>query len=253
VGFIVTTLTGTNRAVVRFYNQRETAEQWIKAGKEATHWTWLSCHRFRANEVRLLLGIIAQNLGNPLRRFVLPRAIQSCSLTSLQQRALQDRGAAHPAWPVLGAGRQARLIEWRRQWLEGALQTTASADVVFLDPDNGLKGETSGHEARANRTAAEYAFLDELDPFLRRGQSVVVYQHQTRVGDMKTQARTWLRMLGQNLNVSPPWAVIFRLGLVRAYFVLPAERHREVLWERGQNLRDRWARYVELVGADEPS
>ena len=28
VGFIVTTLTGTNRAVVRFYNQRGTAEAW---------------------------------------------------------------------------------------------------------------------------------------------------------------------------------------------------------------------------------
>jgi len=56
VGFIVTTLTGTNQAVVRFYNQRGTAEQWIKEGKAATHWTRLSCHRFRANEVRLLLG-----------------------------------------------------------------------------------------------------------------------------------------------------------------------------------------------------
>src|SRR5438876_1828530 len=44
VGFIVTTLTGTNQAVVRFYNQRGTAEQWIKEGKEATHWTRLSCH-----------------------------------------------------------------------------------------------------------------------------------------------------------------------------------------------------------------
>src|SRR5712691_890650 len=72
VGFIVTTLTGTNRAVVRFYNQRGTAEQWIKEGKTATHWTRLSCHRFRANEVRLLLGVIAYNLGNLLRRLVLP-------------------------------------------------------------------------------------------------------------------------------------------------------------------------------------
>jgi hypothetical protein len=54
VGFIVTTLTGTNR--------RGTAEQWIKEGKAATHWTRLSCHRFRANEVRLLLGVIAYNL-----------------------------------------------------------------------------------------------------------------------------------------------------------------------------------------------
>ena len=68
VGFIVTTLTVTNRAVVRLYNQRGTAEQWIREGKEATLWTGLSCHRFRANEVRLLLGVIAYNLGNLLRR-----------------------------------------------------------------------------------------------------------------------------------------------------------------------------------------
>src|SRR5436853_6786410 len=66
--------------------QRATAEQWIKEGKEATHWTRLSCHRFPANEVRLLLGVIAYTLGNLLRRLVLPVAIQSWSLTSLQQR-----------------------------------------------------------------------------------------------------------------------------------------------------------------------
>jgi Transposase DDE domain group 1 len=33
VGFIVTNLTGPSRAVVHFYNQRGTAEQWIKEGK----------------------------------------------------------------------------------------------------------------------------------------------------------------------------------------------------------------------------
>jgi Transposase DDE domain group 1 len=92
VGFIVTTLTGPNRAVVRFYNQRGTAEQWIKERKEATHWTRLSCHRFRANEVRLLLGVIAYNLGNLLRRLALPRAIQSWSLTSLQLRLFKTGG-----------------------------------------------------------------------------------------------------------------------------------------------------------------
>jgi hypothetical protein len=92
VGFIITTLTGTNRAVVRFYNQRGTAEQWIKEGKTATHWTRLSCHRFRTNEVRLLLGVIAYNLGNLLRRLLLPVAIQDWSLTSLQQRLLKTGG-----------------------------------------------------------------------------------------------------------------------------------------------------------------
>jgi Transposase DDE domain group 1 len=37
VGFIVTSLSLPSRAVVRFYNRRGTAEQWIKAGKQATH------------------------------------------------------------------------------------------------------------------------------------------------------------------------------------------------------------------------
>jgi hypothetical protein len=35
---------------------------------------------------RLLLGVIAYNLGNRLRRFALPVAIQGWSLTSLQQQ-----------------------------------------------------------------------------------------------------------------------------------------------------------------------
>ena len=54
---------GSSRAVVRFYNKRGTAEQWIKEGKQAVKMTRLSCHRFRSNEVRLWLSLIAYNLG----------------------------------------------------------------------------------------------------------------------------------------------------------------------------------------------
>ena len=42
--------------------------------------------------MRLLLGVIAYNLGNLLRRLVLPRAIQSWSLRSLQQRLFKTGG-----------------------------------------------------------------------------------------------------------------------------------------------------------------
>ncbi len=48
--------------------------------------TRLSCHRFRANQVRLWLSLIAYNLGNLWRRLVLPARIDGWSLTSLQQR-----------------------------------------------------------------------------------------------------------------------------------------------------------------------
>jgi Transposase DDE domain group 1 len=92
IGFIVTNLSLPSRAVVRFYNKRGTAEQWIKEGKQATHWTRLSCHRFRANEARLQLSLLAYNLGNLWRRLVLPKRIDGWSLTSLQQRLVKTGG-----------------------------------------------------------------------------------------------------------------------------------------------------------------
>jgi hypothetical protein len=92
VGFIVTNLTLPSRAVVRFYNKRGTAEQWIKEGKQAVKMTRLSCHRFRSNEVRLWLSIMAYNLGNLWRRLVLPQRIGNWSLTSLQQRLVKTGG-----------------------------------------------------------------------------------------------------------------------------------------------------------------
>jgi hypothetical protein len=72
VGFIVTNLETDGRAVVRFYNKRGTAEQWIGEGKQAVKMTRLCCHRFRSNEVRRWLSVIACNLGNLWRRLVLP-------------------------------------------------------------------------------------------------------------------------------------------------------------------------------------
>jgi hypothetical protein len=92
VGFIVTNLETDSRAVVRFYNKRGTAEQWIKEGKQAVKMTRLSCHRFRSNEVRLLLGLIAYNLGNLWRQLVLPKRIDKWSLTSLQQKLVKTGG-----------------------------------------------------------------------------------------------------------------------------------------------------------------
>ena len=92
VGFIVTNLETDSRAVVRFYNKRGTAEQWIKEGKQAVKMTRLSCHRFRSNEVRLWLSLMAYNLGNLWRRLVLPKRIDNWSLTSLQQRLMKTGG-----------------------------------------------------------------------------------------------------------------------------------------------------------------
>jgi hypothetical protein len=45
-------------------------------GKQARSWTILSCHRFRANEVRLQLRVLAYYLGNLWRPLALATADQ---------------------------------------------------------------------------------------------------------------------------------------------------------------------------------
>jgi len=76
IGFIVTNLRWKSSNVVKFYNKRGTAEQWIKEGKYALKWTRLSCHDFIDNQVRLQLFALAYNLGNFLRRLALPKSIK---------------------------------------------------------------------------------------------------------------------------------------------------------------------------------
>ena len=91
VGFIVTNFTTSCRLLVRFYNRRRTAEQWIKEEKQAAM-TRLGCHRFRANQVRLWLSVIAYNLGNLWRRLPLLGRTAAWSLASLQQRLVKTGG-----------------------------------------------------------------------------------------------------------------------------------------------------------------
>jgi hypothetical protein len=89
VGFIVTNLNKHSKNVVKFYNGRGTAEQWIKEGKNAVKWTKLSCRTFKDNQTRLQLFALAYNLANFLRRLALPRDVKHWSLTTLREKLVK--------------------------------------------------------------------------------------------------------------------------------------------------------------------
>jgi hypothetical protein len=114
VGCIVTSVSLPSRAVVRFDNTRGTAEPWITEGKQAVKMARLSCHRFRSNEVRRWLRVIAYNLGNLWRRLVLPQRIDHWSLTSVQPRLVKTGGRlvnhARYDWLVLAEGHLTRRL-----------------------------------------------------------------------------------------------------------------------------------------------
>jgi hypothetical protein len=89
--------------------------EWQKElGKEVVKMTRLSCHRFRSNEVRLWLSVIAYNLRNWWRRLVLPLRVANWSLTSLQQRLVRTGGRlikhARYYWLLLAEGHLTRRL-----------------------------------------------------------------------------------------------------------------------------------------------
>jgi hypothetical protein len=96
VGFIVTNLARPAEHVVAFYNQRGTAEQWIKEGKGAIKCTRLSCRTFAANAVRLQLHALAYNLGYFMRTLALPETTEPWSLISLREKLIKIGEGCQP-------------------------------------------------------------------------------------------------------------------------------------------------------------
>jgi hypothetical protein len=92
IGFIVTNLSRPANRVVNFYNQRGTAEQWIKEGKNAIKWTRLSCRSMQANAARLQLHALAYNLANFLRTLALPPELERWSLTTIREKLIKIGG-----------------------------------------------------------------------------------------------------------------------------------------------------------------
>jgi hypothetical protein len=73
---------------VAFYNQRGTAEQWIKEGKGAIKWTRLSCRTFAANAVRYSSMLSPTISATSRETLAMPKAIEQWSPTSLREKLM---------------------------------------------------------------------------------------------------------------------------------------------------------------------
>lgn len=115
VRFVVTTRTDPDPlALYNWYVQRGTPEQWIDDLKHACFADRLSCHRFWANQFRLLLHAAAYWLLDTLRRWLRQMGVARLRLDTLRLRLLKIGGwvrqqvkgfrlhlaSSHPAEPL---------------------------------------------------------------------------------------------------------------------------------------------------------
>ncbi|HEV2107648.1 MAG TPA: IS1380 family transposase [Thermomicrobiales bacterium] len=90
--FVVTTRTDPAEAVYTWYTDRGAAEGWIKDLKDACHADRLSCHRFCANQFRLLLHAAAYWLLDTLRRWLTAAGRARVQLDTLRLRLVKVGG-----------------------------------------------------------------------------------------------------------------------------------------------------------------
>jgi hypothetical protein len=141
--------------------------------------------------------------------------------------------------------------ERRRAWAQRALAATSGCDLIFADPDNGIRPDL--HRVPAHRAkAAKHAYLSELAAFAARGQSLIVYHHADRTAGVEQQARRRLADLAQDVPVQPIAAVRASRGTVRLFLVSAAiASHARYLTERLVALeRGPWGTELAVYWAD---
>lgn len=145
-----------------------------------------------------------------------------------------------------GVKAQQIRLEHRRKWLQEALNSTVNCNVVFLDPDNGL--EVNSVNRKQNK-GPKYVYLDELTPFLQKGQSLIIYHHLCRNGFAEEQVNFRLCQIRDYVHESPkPWAVLYRRGTLRAFILIPTPEHQENLYEKTKSfLKTSWSQHFELI------
>jgi hypothetical protein len=108
------------------------------------------------------------------------------------------------------------------------------ADLVFLDPDNGLEGE---------RLTPKSTALAELAALRRPNRALLLYHHQTRLpGGAGAEFAQISRRLGE-VGFTSTQAVRLRPYSSRFYFLLDAD---SIIRERMAHFAETWGGEVEF-------
>src|ERR1700722_19113111 len=87
------------------------------------------------------------------------------------------RGAIFAGTPIPVDDPLRESLQKRQQWFNAVQRTLEEADLVFVDPDNGL--EPAGYRPGLSKAGKSIMFT-ELRALATPGRSLILYHHQTR-------------------------------------------------------------------------
>lgn len=139
-----------------------------------------------------------------------------------------------PAGTIFHGAHCPSQLSLRKVWFGEMLEVMEPADLVFLDPDNGLE------PANLNPKSASVA---ELVALRRQGRALLLYHHQTRhKGGADSEVETISRRLLE-AGFASVEAIRLRPYSSRFYFLLDADA---VLSQRLRTFAALWGREAQL-------
>ena len=146
--------------------------------------------------------------------------------------------------PANSPGARRNRIAYRNGWVQGALSATKDCHIIFVDPDNGLEAGIKRHMKRGPK----YVFFDELEPYCKRGQALIIYHHTSRRGTAEEQVRERLAQIEERLNSGGTFALLYHRGSSRAFFVVPSEKHKILLTGKAEQfMQGPWSQHFTMV------
>lgn len=110
-------------------------------------------------------------------------------------------------------------VAQRNEWHQKAIQALSGADLIFLDPDNGLLVDSV---KPGTARSVKYAFYDEVAEYINADKSVVIYNHRCRkpeeqyFADMEQRLKVELK----EVKYCDIQEITFFKKSVRDYFVV---------------------------------
>ena len=126
-----------------------------------------------------------------------------------------------------------RRIADRENWFEESLAKLKMADIILLDPDNGIPSEKV---KKTHKKAIKYVFTDEIQRYYESGKSLIIYTHRDRT----PQPGYKRKLLSITTTLPKAWGKIkvlkFKRVSVRHYVFLIQNEHNDLIVRTIENL-----------------
>ena len=105
----------------------------------------------------------------------------------------------------------------RSTWLNNCLEATVDCNFIFFDPDNGL--EIASIPINHSK-AGKYVYWEELLPFWRRGNALLIYHHLNRTVSAARQIEALSDRFAIELDGATIVPLVFRRGSLRVFWLI---------------------------------